>query len=140
MEEGWEDSLAWGSGLRRNRAVLDSCLTHAIAKPLGRALELPSARHSPNPHAPALCSHHRCLTIRTHPVFHPLPNYLSSSKHVTCATLPFASTPATTQSKHGWPPSPEVVAAVEAELRRLSAKQPALPWNASSRGSRKKAA
>lgn len=53
---------------------------------------------------------------------------------------PFALTPTTPQSKHGAPPSPEVVAAVEAELRRQSAKQPTLPWNVSSRGSRKKGA
>ncbi|KAG2423065.1 hypothetical protein HXX76_015581 [Chlamydomonas incerta] len=44
------------------------------------------------------------------------------------------------QEKHGAPPSPEVLAAVERQLAALSAKQPQLPWTAGARGSRKKAA
>jgi len=42
------------------------------------------------------------------------------------------------QAQTGAAPNPAVIAAVEAELRTISPKAPTLPWNASSRGSRKK--
>ncbi|GLI67013.1 hypothetical protein VaNZ11_011109 [Volvox africanus] len=44
------------------------------------------------------------------------------------------------QEKHGQPPSSEVVAAVEQQLRRLSPKAAVLPWNTSSRGGGRKKA
>ncbi|PNH00493.1 hypothetical protein TSOC_013680 [Tetrabaena socialis] len=44
------------------------------------------------------------------------------------------------QANHGQPPAPEVVAAVEQELLRLSTKQPSLPWTAGARGGGRKKA